>query len=179
MGGSEGEEIMSRPKGSKNKKTLAKLNDEPVIKRGRGRPRKIKEVISELRPEPVNISSGNIKDLKRQIRELKKLKLQMKSGSIDRIKTHRHIKELKKQLSGIKESKENLVVVDHPLPYIPKPKAEPIIALENCSDTNGCSYYGYCKAINKNGLINRTCYNPSYILHKLDKKCTQIILSEE
>ena len=174
---------MSRPKGSKNKKTLAKLNDKPVIKRGRGRPRKIKEVISEPRPEPVNISSGNIKDIKRQIRELKKLKLQMKPGSKDRIKTHRHIKELKKQLAGIKETKENLAVVENPLSVFPKlmqrPKAEPIIALENCPDSNGCSYFGYCKAINKNGLINRTCYNPGYIIGKLDKKCNQLISKGE
>jgi len=41
----------------------------------------------------------NEKELKRQIRKLRKLKLQMKSGSKDRIELHRKIKELKNKLA--------------------------------------------------------------------------------
>jgi hypothetical protein len=72
---------MSRKKGSLNKKTLLKLSQAELVK-----------IKPEAEVKPINISSGNIKDLKRQIRELKKLKLQMKSGSKDRINTHRKIK---------------------------------------------------------------------------------------
>lgn len=89
---------MSRPKGSKNKKTLAKLNDEPVIKRGRGRPRKIKEVISEPRPEPVNISSGKEKEIKQEIRRLKKSKRDFKTNSNERKEIKKKILELKRKL---------------------------------------------------------------------------------
>lgn len=54
----------------------------------------------------------NEKELKRQIRRLRKLKLQMKSGSKDRIELHRKIKELKIRLStarGFNPEKEPLV----------------------------------------------------------------------
>lgn len=40
-----------------------------------------------------------IKELKHEIKELKKLKLQLRPGSKERIEIHRKIKELKKELS--------------------------------------------------------------------------------
>ena len=43
----------------------------------------------------------NIKELKREIRQLKKLKLKCRSGSPERIELHRKIKDLKEQLKSI------------------------------------------------------------------------------
>lgn len=54
-----------------------------------------------------------IKFLKKQIRELKKLKLSMRAGTQERIETHRKIKELKSKLLE---------------PDIIDPDKEPIIA---------------------------------------------------
>jgi len=116
----------------------------------------------------------NPKELKRAIRELKKLKLQCRSGTKERIDLHRKIKALKKQLKEMPET--NLKI--NPLSFSPKEKIEPIIIEENYLDNNGCSYFGYCKAINKNEVINRTCFNPKYIVEKLEKKCSQLIRGE-
>jgi uncharacterized pyridoxamine 5'-phosphate oxidase family protein len=55
---------------------------------------------------------NNTKDLKKQIRQLRKLKLQCKSGSPDRIRIHRQIKALKDQLAGqinVDKEKEPLI----------------------------------------------------------------------
>lgn len=41
-------------------------------------------------------------------------------------------------------------------------------------DDNGCSYFNYCKKINKDGLVNRTCYNPVHFFDKLEEKCSQL-----
>ncbi len=43
----------------------------------------------------------NEKEIKRQIRELRKLKLQLKSGTPQRIKLHREIKRLKEKLKTL------------------------------------------------------------------------------
>jgi len=45
----------------------------------------------------------NEKQIKQEIRRLKKVKLACRSGSVERIKLHRQIKALKKKLSYIKE----------------------------------------------------------------------------
>jgi hypothetical protein len=90
-----------RPKGSKNKKTLTEPgNSEAIVKRGRGRPRKNKAI---ERIDPViNIPLvGNFKDIKKEIRQLRKLKLQCRPGSEERIDLEHKIKALKKQLEGI------------------------------------------------------------------------------
>jgi len=44
------------------------------------------------------------KDIKRQIRQLKKLKLKCRAGSEERLALHRQIKELKEQLDNRKEA---------------------------------------------------------------------------
>lgn len=143
----------------------------------RGRPlgSKNKSKHIEPRAEPIILVNRNLKDLKREIRELRKVKLQCKSGSKERIDLHRKIKDLKKQLKILKEgsfiSQENIT----PLQYIPKEKTQEVeIVKENYPDNNGCSYFGYCKKINKDNIINNTCYNPLYILEKLESKCSQL-----
>jgi hypothetical protein len=121
---------MGRRKGSKNKSKIITpslenqeiLKDEqreqsitsPIIKRGRGRPKKkpmgeesVKAVIGG-NPSAVNIPSPiytNIKNLKREIRQLKKLKLQCRTGSKERIELHRKIKGMKLQLIELKKQK--------------------------------------------------------------------------
>jgi len=45
---------------------------------------------------------------------------------------------------------------------------------EKLEGYNGCSYYGWCKHINKEGLVNCSCFNPPYFMNKLDSKCTQL-----
>ena len=52
----------------------------------------------EIKPEEVIIRPADIKDIKKQIRELKKLKLTLASGCPERINIGRQIKELKKKL---------------------------------------------------------------------------------
>jgi len=54
----------------------------------------------------------NEKDIKKEIRTLKKLKRQMRAGSSDRIEIHRRIKELQvkvAELKGFDEAKKELV----------------------------------------------------------------------
>jgi len=172
---------MGRKKGSLNKKTLLKLSQpEPaVIKRGRGRPRKVniitpsldnQKILQDEQREQVNISSGSLKDLKRQIRALKKLKLQMKSGSKDRIDTHRKIQALKKQLNNLPKTQETETK------YEPKERKQPeplVVAGEKYPDNNGCSYFSICKGLNSK-KENVTCHNPIYFMEKLNRKCSEL-----
>ena len=46
-------------------------------------------------------------------------------------------------------------------------------------DDNGCSYFNWCKKININGLVNRTCYNPQCYLGPLEEKCKQLARKED
>lgn len=110
---------MSRPKGSKNRPKIrdtstgleeTKKSEIEVssinIKRGRGRPRKNPIIYDdELEIEKDNLISptllGNNKDVKREIRKLRKLKLACRAGSEERIALHRQIKELKKRKAEI------------------------------------------------------------------------------
>lgn len=88
---------MGRRKGSKNKfKNIEPTTEPTIIKRGRGRPKKIKINNDEL--EIKNVLIGDKKEIKSEIRQLKKLKLQCKPGSKERITLHRQIKDLKKGL---------------------------------------------------------------------------------
>jgi hypothetical protein len=174
---------MSRPKGSKNKPKNTDTIDprteqEPsqVIKRGRGRPKgsfKKKDILPEVETKKDNpILFGNIKDLKRQIRELRKIKLQCRAGSSERIELHRKMIALKKQLKEVKEIKPQNIT---PLEFKRKERPqEPQFIEEKHSDNNGCSYFSYCKKINREGLVNHTCYNPLYIITKLENKCSQL-----
>jgi len=74
-----------RPKGSKNKPKLQ--DDELAIKKD----------------NPVLVTLfGNEKEIKKEIRRLKKVKLQCRAGSKERIELHRQIKKLKDDLREIK-----------------------------------------------------------------------------
>lgn len=111
---------MSRPKGSKNKpKNIdtidPRIEQEPsqVIKRGRGRPRKIQsqDIIKVESQEPI-LTNINEKDIKQEIRQLKKLKLQCRAGSKERIDLYRQIKDLKDKLTAQNKpepEKDNLI----------------------------------------------------------------------
>jgi hypothetical protein len=96
---------MGRHKGSKNKKH----KEIPVkVKRGRGRPRgtgKNQKIISEARQEPITeAKSDNISpnDVRNEINKLRRLKLQMRARTPERVEIHRKIKALQKQLSDNK-----------------------------------------------------------------------------
>ena len=41
-------------------------------------------------------------------------------------------------------------------------------------DDNGCTFFNWCKNINKDGLVNCTCFHPIYYMDKLERKCTQL-----
>jgi hypothetical protein len=71
---------MSRTKGSKNK---SNLKDEAL----------------EIKKD--NIPLISVKEIKKEIRGLRRLKLQCRSGTPERIALHRKIKELKEQLKGV------------------------------------------------------------------------------
>jgi predicted transcriptional regulator len=75
---------MSRPKGSKNK------------------PKENKEVL-EIKKDPSVLPSlfGSEKEIKKEIRKLKKLKKQCRPGTTERIDLHRKIKELQALLEDI------------------------------------------------------------------------------
>jgi hypothetical protein len=75
---------MGRTKGSKNK---PKVNNEELV---------IKEDNTLL---PVLF--GNVKDLKKEIRQLRKLKLQCRPGTTERLELEHKIKSLKKQRAEI------------------------------------------------------------------------------
>jgi len=105
-------EIKNLTPGNDTKQELGDIP--PIIKRGRGRPRKnpvgeesVKVIIGEKisvvnSPSPIYT---NIKNLKREIRQLKKLKLQCRAGSSERIKLHHKIKGMKIQLAELKKQK--------------------------------------------------------------------------
>lgn len=116
---------MGRKKGSKNKpkggalaETISTDNlspdnnskqegalPPPPLKRGRGRPKGSKNKLQddELAIKKDNLTLvglfGNTKDIKKEIRRLKKVKLQCRAGSKERITLHRQIQELKSQLT--------------------------------------------------------------------------------
>jgi len=46
-------------------------------------------------------------------------------------------------------------------------------------DDNGCSYFNWCKKINHDSLVNRTCYNTVYYLGPLEEKCKQLARKED
>jgi hypothetical protein len=149
----------------------------------RGRPKGSKNKPKNIEPkvEPIILSSGNIKDLKRQIRELKKLKLQMRGGSAERIKAHRQIKELKKQLEILNQNRENQAEQGN-IDLTPK-KSESILTeqekQEKHIDDNGCIYFNLCKKIMTTQGQNKTCFNPGYFLGKLNRGCKQVNCSKE
>jgi hypothetical protein len=196
VGGSNGNFTIrgrGRPKGSQNKSLGAEEqkaflteqntltpNSSAPIKRGRGRPRKneIERISNNEADKKISISSGSIKDLKRQIRTLKKLKLACRAGSKERIELHRKIKEMKGQLLVLKQNtmvkqksilKINIEKIDRP--------SKPILTEEELQekypDDNGCSYFHYCKKINQ-GKVNNICFNPKYFIDKLERNCGQI-----
>lgn len=80
---------------------------------GRKKGSKNKPKVIPVEPEPEVVISGNLKDIKKEIRALRKLKLQCKPGSKERIELHRRIKELKEQTSNVNivvdEDKEALI----------------------------------------------------------------------
>ena len=81
---------MGRKKGSKNKKTIEQAQQKEEI-----------------------ISFVPVKDLKREIRELRKLKNKMQPNSKERVELHRKIKDLKAQLVERKEvnkEKEDIII---------------------------------------------------------------------
>jgi len=93
---------MGRLKGSKNKKTLLLEQEKetiniPIIKRGRGRPRK--NIMQTIEKDPE--ITGNKKEIILQIKRLRRLKLQCKAGNLERINLHRQIKQLKEKLNTI------------------------------------------------------------------------------
>jgi hypothetical protein len=159
---------MGRLKGSKNNPKIKEVIADtslPIIKRGRGRPRKNKINIAE----PITVSSGNLRDLKRQIRELKKVKLQCRPGTPERINLHRKIKDLKKQLKELKDNKPGDI---SPLTYEKKERVLEVKE-EKYPDNNGCNYFNLCRAINLKGE-NKTCYNTIYFIDKLKRECTEL-----
>jgi hypothetical protein len=92
-----------RPKGSKNK-TKIKYNGNTIsendngtiiVKRGRGRPKGSKNKPAEVSTQPESI---NIKEIKRQIRELRKLKRDTQKKSDVRHDLNRQIRDLKNKL---------------------------------------------------------------------------------
>jgi len=116
---------MGRLKGSLGKKTIAKLTqqevdttvkvleqDIPIIKRGRGRPKKTNIIEPRAIIEEIK---GNNKDIKQQINRLKRIKKQCRSGSIERLDLHHQIKELKEKLitlsNNITPEKRELIEV--------------------------------------------------------------------
>lgn len=97
---------MGRKKGSKNKKTLAKLdNNEPIIKRGRGRPKG-----SKGKPKEIKETSLEIKRIKKEIKDLRAEKLSLPAGDKKRIELHRKIKEMKLLLTEKKEIKADKII---------------------------------------------------------------------
>lgn len=45
---------------------------------------------------------------------------------------------------------------------------------EKLEGYNGCSYFGWCANINKDGMVNRQCQNPMFYMDKLERKCRQL-----
>jgi uncharacterized protein with von Willebrand factor type A (vWA) domain len=108
---------MSRPKGSKNKKILLEegnltSQNDTVVKRGRGRPRKIK-LNEALEIKQENNLIINPKEVKKEIRALRKLKLQCRAGTPERIDLEHKIKALKNKIIDVST---------------PEPEKEPLVA---------------------------------------------------
>jgi len=100
-------EIMSRTKGSKNKPKENELifkKDNTLFgkKRGRGRPKSSKKVIEATDTGIISpaLSKAEKKALKRQYRELRRLKQGLKPGCPERIDIGRKMKEIKEKLAG-------------------------------------------------------------------------------
>jgi hypothetical protein len=191
-----------RPKGSKNKpknleevardklrseaNTLTPSNatSSPIIKRGRGRPRKTPVVDELVIPKKANTLLiaifGNAREIKSEIRRLRKIKLQCRAGSKERIDLHRKIKELKQQLANVKDNpvnREENLVLEHK-----QAEKTPLLTEEEQKikhpDDNGCMYFNICKKIKDDKATNKTCYNPRYYIDKLDRKCSQLNIGE-
>lgn len=87
-----------------------------MIKRARGRPKGSKNK-SKLNDEALEIKQGNTlfsntKEIKKEIRALRKLKLQCRAGTSERLELEHKIKALKKQkvdLSTPEPEKDNLI----------------------------------------------------------------------
>jgi len=107
---------MGRKKGSKNKPKIINTelsNNEPLlVKRGRGRPKgskgKSKLILRQEQAVPLDI-----KEIRRQLRVLRKIKKDTHKGSEDRHDLCRKIRELRKQLKPILQeispSKQKLI----------------------------------------------------------------------
>ena len=93
-----------RPKGSKNK-LKAEVPTETI---GLVRPSDLDT--SALSGVGIVVPTRNIKDLKREIRALKKLKLECRAGSPERIELYRKIKELKVRLIALKKVKSEVEI---------------------------------------------------------------------
>jgi len=117
---------MGRRKGSKNKPKFETENIPikekelgvtlPIIKRGRGRPRKEKLNSNELEIKKDNTLLttlfGNTKEIKAEIRRLRKLKLKCRPGTTERLDLEHQIKALKKQkiqINEVEPGKEKLI----------------------------------------------------------------------
>jgi hypothetical protein len=179
---------MSRPKGSKNK-PKNKISDLIIeqsdanlpIKRGRGRPRKQiadDELVFAKNNTLLTCLFGNIKDLKREIRRLRKVKLACRAGTKERVELHRKIKELKQQLKNWKEQKATQPEENITITMKDKPSHIPILteaeAKEKCKDDNGCMFFNICKKEKEIKGINVICFNPKYYIEKINRKCTQL-----
>jgi len=109
---------MGRLKGGKNKSKIeiTLMDNIPVIKKGRGRPKgsvnksTLKEEALEIKKDVISLV--NEKEVKREIRQLRKLKLKCRAGTQERIDLGRQIKELKAKIetiSIIEPEKEPLI----------------------------------------------------------------------
>jgi phosphate starvation-inducible protein PhoH len=186
---------MSRPKGSKNKikgnlqkefsteeNTLAPNSNCPIVKRGRGRPKKVTTEYNLVIPKEAKSTLialfGNIKDLKREIRRLRKIKLACRAGSKERIELHRKIKELKHQLKNWQDQKDTQVEQKIEIKIKDKSIHTSLLteeeAKEKHSNDNGCMFFNICKKEKDIKGINVTCFNPKYYIEKIDRKCTQL-----
>ena len=70
-----------------------------VMKEMQARGEKLAEVIETKDALLLPTLVGNLKDIKKEIRRLKKIKLQCRAGTKERITLHRQIQELKSQLA--------------------------------------------------------------------------------
>jgi len=147
-----------RPKGSKNKKKIDIVGED-----------------QQLLPAPT-LFCGTTKQLKQEIRELKKLKLQCQAGSPERIKLHRQLQSLKKQLqsapvASLQEQSQLSMPIEKPV------REREEIHFEALSDgvTAGCIYENYCQREIALTGINKACQNPLHCINKLAGKCKLIV----
>ncbi len=175
---------MGRRKGSKNKPKPTENIVE--VKRKRGRPRKNPQtndlIITKQEDKQPTIMFGNERDLKREIRQLKKLKLQCRAGSKERIELYRKIKELKLRLTETKNKKDNATTEDFSsLKLIGTHPHAPLLTEEEINtkyaDDNGCMYFNICKKEQDTKGKNVICFHPKYFIEKINRKC--IVLNNE